>query len=196
LKEIDLGEKCTSFVLDEYERNADDFNHDLLSPQAVSHYYDYYFKDDDIEKKMDYPVSGEINSIFEMLSSPNKKSGYKYTNNCPYPLDLEFQLRTAAESFKVIDEFAKAVLVPYRDGRNIIGQLLSQGSHLPNRKLIRSAQPYMVNISLHIYETLKNNQALSMDERSGVLMLKDNFYDDVLGVLPEGKKFDPLMMGF
>ena len=193
LKEIDLGEKCTSFVLDEYERDAGRFHHDLLSPQAISLYYDYYFNDYDIESKMDYPVSGDMNSIFEMLSCPNKKKAYQYANNGSYPLELEFQFKSAAENFEVIDEFAKAILVPYGKGKNIISQLLAKENIFPDMKLIRSAQPYMVNVSSHVYETLKNNQALCMDERSGVLILRDNFYDDVLGVIPEGKKFDPLI---
>jgi CRISPR-associated endonuclease/helicase Cas3 len=195
LEEIELGEKCSGFVLDEYARNRDRFDNNLLSPKSISCYYDYFFKEEDIEKKMDYPVTEKKNTIFDMLSRPNKKTAYKNVNNRKSPLELEFQFKTAAKNFEVIDEAAKSVLVPYGEGKNIISKLLSQGGPLPDMKLIRSAQSYMVNVSMNVYEMLKKNHAVCMDERSGVLILRDVFYDEELGVVPEGGKMETLMMG-
>lgn len=195
LKEIDLGEKCTSFVFDQYKQNPDRFNHDLLSPQAISCYYDYYFSDHDIERKMDYPIDKDDSTIWSMLTKSNKRAAYKYANNEPYPIQFDFQFRKATINFEVIDEYAKSVLVPFGEGKNIISQLLSKGSPLPDMKLVRSAQQYMVNVSKNVYEKLKENQALVIDERSEILILKDHFYDDKLGVVSEGGYLNPMILG-
>ncbi|HBI72927.1 MAG TPA: hypothetical protein DDY59_07040, partial [Lachnospiraceae bacterium] len=69
-----------------------------------------------------------------MLSCPNKKKAYQYANNGSYPLELEFQFKSAAENFEVIDEFAKAILVPYGKGKNIISQLLAKENIFPDMK--------------------------------------------------------------
>lgn len=194
LKEIEIGEKCTSYVLDEYVQDKDRFDNNLLSPKAIDSYYDYFFMEQNIETMMDYPIPETMSSIFNMLSSPGKKKAYEYANNCKCPLGFEFQFKTAAKNFNVIEEFTKAVLVPYGDGKDIIGKLLSQGNFLPDMKLVHSAQPYMVNIAENIFEMLKKNHAISIDKRSGILILKDNFYDKEIGVIPEGGKMDALII--
>lgn len=196
LKEIDIGEKCTISVLDEFKRDSQRFDNNLLSPKAIESYYYYFFAEHDIEKMMDYPVEEKRTSVFNMLSSPQKKIAYKNKNNEKFPLELEFQFKTASEHFEVIDELSVPILVPYKEGKEKINELLSKGNMIPSIKLIRSLQPYMVNVSKGVQKKLEKNQAIIREERSGVMILKDNYYDMELGVVPEGEKLDMLLIGW
>lgn len=195
LKELEVGEKCTTFVLNDYALDHARFDHDLLSPRSIKQYYDYFFQDPDIDRKMDYPIYEKDDTIFNKLSSTNKRNAYKKTYNCECPLTLEYQFKSAARSFEVIDEAAKSILVPYGDGATIISSLLSHGGPLLDMGLIRKAQPFMVNVPLNTYEKLKSNHAILMDEKSGVLLLADGFYDDELGIVAEGGRMKTLMIG-
>jgi CRISPR-associated endonuclease/helicase Cas3 len=153
LKEIRLGEQFSGFVLDEYASNMDRFDRNLLSPKAIKRYYEHFFWEEDIERMMDYPVHGYDNTIYNMLSHPNKSRAYKNAYDSDYPLKFEYQFKTAAHCFEVIDEAAKSVLVPYKEGKSIISKLYSREA-LPDIGLIRSAQQYMVNISMRVYDLL------------------------------------------
>ncbi|WP_408609899.1 CRISPR-associated helicase Cas3' [Lachnotalea glycerini] len=91
LKYIEIGEKAASYVLDDYRRKADKYDYNLLSPFAIQHYYMHFYRDDRIEKNMDYPVSKT--TIYQMLSNPNKRNAYEKVTNQKCPLMLEFQFK-------------------------------------------------------------------------------------------------------
>ncbi len=205
LEDIKLGESGTIYVLDEYRRDRERFESNLLSPEAIKRYYKYFYAEGAIESKMDYPVSDtsntkrkdqkeSVNSIYKMLSNPQKKASYEKSANNKYPLMLEFQFKTAGKYFEVIDEFSEAVLVPYGNGKNIISKLQSFKNIMPDMELIRSAQPYMVNVSKKVLQRLKDRQAVYMEERSGIWILADHFYNKELGVAPEGGRMDALII--
>lgn len=195
LKELELGEQCAIGVLDDYKHHPERFDHDLLSPKTIMRYYQYFYQEGDIEKQMDYPISGRKTSIFHMLSNQNRKSAYRNAHNKDCPLLLEYQFRTAADNFEVIEEESTAVLVPYGEGIAIISQLCSMGNKYLDLKLIRKTQPYMVNISKSQYRELKEKNAVRMDDNSGVLILDKRFYDLEIGVKMEGGRMDTLFLG-
>ena len=184
---IKLGKDCTAFVLDEYARNKERFNYDLLSPEAIQRYYSYLFSDDKVEKEMDYPVSET--TIYSMLSKTHKRTAYEKSTNEKCPVVFEYQYKTAANCFTVIDEFAETVLVPYGEGKEIIHLLQSQ--YKPDMDLIRRAQPFTVNIAKGMMQKLKDKNAVHMEERSGVWILEERYYDEEVGVTLEGKKMAP-----
>lgn len=190
LDDIGLGENCTSNVLDDYRRDSEKFDNNLLSPKAIRHYYSYFYNDEMIEKNMDFPVQNT--SIYQMLTQHKLKYEYKNRTNIKYPMELQFQFKAAGDAFAVIDELSEAVLVPYEEGKNIIAVLQSENNRLPDYKLIRSAQPYVVNISKKILQQLNEKRAVHMEKNSGVWVLNSNYYDEELGVVTEGRKMDVL----
>ncbi len=52
LEDIKLGKDCTVNVLDEYRRNAEIFDNNLLSPKAIQRYYTYFYNEGVIENKL------------------------------------------------------------------------------------------------------------------------------------------------
>jgi CRISPR-associated endonuclease/helicase Cas3 len=130
-----------------------------------------------------------------MLSKPRKKYAYENSTNKKYPLEIEFQFKTAGKYFEVIDENAETVMVPYGEGKNIITELQTPYNSMPKIELIRSAQPYMVNVSRNMMQKLKDSNAVYMEKKSGIWILENNFYDEDLGVVPEGRKMSPLIIG-
>ncbi|BCJ94345.1 CRISPR-associated helicase/endonuclease Cas3 [Anaerocolumna cellulosilytica] len=184
LEEIKLGENCTSGVLDEYRRNPEKFDSDLLSPATMKHYYYYLYHKNIIQEKMDFPVDAK-HSIYEMLSEPNKRRDYECSTNVNYPFIFEYMFKKAGESFSVIDEYSEGILVPYGEGKSLIRELQTN-SWYPSYDFIHRAQPYMVNISQTMRNKLVEKNALHFDKKSGVWMLEDRFYNDELGVVLEG----------
>ncbi len=190
LKEIELGEKHTTEILNEYSKRPEKFDSDLLSPAAIKRYYNYYYADKDIEKLMNYPIkvkdySLERNTdIYKMLSGavPNK-SGYKDRFGKECGLCLNFMFETAGKYFKVIDDLTTSVLVPYGEGKKIITELFSSKSLGDKLKYLKLVQQYSVNIFDNQMNKLKNENAFDLSEIPGIYVLKDGYYDKTLGVV-------------
>jgi CRISPR-associated endonuclease/helicase Cas3 len=144
LKEIELGEKHTAEVLNEYRRNEERFDNDLLSPTAIKRYYNYYYADSSIEKLMNYPVKiKEYNvsrdtDIYKMLAGaiPNKIA-YKDKFGTECEIFLNYMFETAGKYFKVIDDLTISVLVPYGKGKKIMEPIVFQGGVSKNVGVIK-----------------------------------------------------------
>jgi CRISPR-associated endonuclease/helicase Cas3 len=184
LTEIKLGKThCTEF-LDKYRKNKEIFNNSLLSPKSIEEYFNIYYSDKIINNGMDYPVKNT--SIYRMLEySELNIDGYEGD----FPLQFRYKFKAAGEVFKVIDNNTKTILVPYRDGKNLISELLSNDSYDKKKKVLDNLGQYSVNIYDNVYEALKKAEGVVIDERYGVYILKDFYYDDTMGVTLK-KKMD------
>lgn len=187
LDTIKYGEDATKAVLDRYINKPEAFDYDLLSPKALSYYYDNYYDLKIINEQMNYPIMNGKSTILEKLSYINKKNEYKnrYGEKCPTM--LQYQFKTAAVHFKVIDDNDTSVAVPFDKGKILIQKLMDNSTVYPDMKLIREAQKYSVNISKLTYEKLKDQGAFNIVANCGLLILDDRFYDLELGVITEGK---------
>lgn len=193
LDTIKYGEEATKAVLDKYIYNPECFDNDLLSPKALRYYYQNYYNLSRINEQMNYPIMNERETILEKLSVINKRKEYQRRYNKECPTILQYQFRTAARHFKVIDDDDISIVVPYSEGKNIILKLIDKSTYYPDANLIRQAQMYSVNISKKIYEKLKEQQAIEIIKSCGIMILNERFYDQELGVVTEGKKLDLLM---
>lgn len=192
LKEIELGEKHTEEILNEYNKNTERFNNDLLSPSAIKRYYDYYYADKNIEELMNYPVKVKDHSvnrdidIYKMLAGevPNRRSYRdRYGRECE--LSLNFMFETAGKYFKVIDDLTTSVLVPYGKGKEIITELFSSKSFEKKLQYLKLVQQYSVNIYDNQFNRLKSEDAFELSEIPGIYVLKDGYYSKKLGVVSE-----------
>ena len=189
LDTIKYGEDATKAVLDKYIYDPERFESDLLSPKALRYYYNNYYNYGKINSQMDYPIKYGNGTVLEKLSNINKSKEYQRRFNKECPTILQYQFRTAAKNFKVIDDDDITVVVPFEDGKNLIKKLTDKSSYYyPDAKLIREVQKYSVNISKLTFNKLKDQRAIEIITNCGIFVLDERFYDTELGVVTEGKK--------
>ncbi|MCI8455381.1 MAG: CRISPR-associated helicase Cas3' [Lachnospiraceae bacterium] len=190
MTEIAVGEEKTKAVLDTYRRRPEAYDHSLLSPIAMRDYYQKYFGAGEIKIQMRYPLEGD--SELEDLYSYFTKEGarvltrrYKGKTG-GYQWKLTYPFETAGKKFKVIDEDTVSVLVPYGKGKDIIGQIIGKSGRYSlseMRRLLREARPFFVN--LYGSKVREYQECVVASPISGVLILKDGYYDAIVGIKEE-----------
>lgn len=186
LKEIELVQKHTRLLLHEFNNNPEKYNNDLLSPAAILQYYKYYYSE--ISSQMNY-YSGKIDeNLYHILAGKDQKRlAYEDTTGEQYPFYLLHMFRTAAENFSVIEDNTRTVLVPYGAGKRIINDLMGSKMFSEKLKCLNELQQYSVNVFEYQYKLLDERKALVGSPIDGVLILRDGFYDEKLGIVEESK---------
>lgn len=96
-----------------------------------------------------------------------------------------FQFETINKNFKLIDEDSRPVIVPYKEGKDLIVQL--QNSVVQNNfvdyKLIRKSQRYTVNLKTNLYNKLLSEGIISEIEGIIGILNFDSYYHNDLGIL-------------
>ncbi|CAH0524905.1 CRISPR-associated helicase Cas3' [Vibrio hippocampi] len=171
LHDIKTGIAASSRIFTEFSEE------DLLKPQAMSQYFQYYFYDR--HKEMTYPVKQE-QTLLNLLSSNQRN-----INKTPFALKQSFM--TAAKQFKAIDAPVHSVIVPFNDeSKSIITQLCALDKRFDAasyRSLLKSAQKYSVNIFPNVWQKLTDQQAvypIAQDE--AVFYLSEEFYSQDFGL--------------
>jgi len=186
LPDIRIGLETAKRVLDEYKNNPEMFDNDILGPKAMERYYQYYFYER--KEDMPYPVScnsvvGREDNLFRLLST-NILSVREYqrinNNSLPYiPLRQSFQ--TASMAFHVIDSPTQGVIVPYKEGKEIINELSSTNDIKQQYKLLHDAQRYSVNLLPYEWKKLEN-AINEVQKGSGIYYLDEQYYSPDFGV--------------
>lgn len=90
-----------------------------------------------------------------------------------------FNFRSFADAFKIIDDKnQKTILVPYKEGRDLIGQLYAGSS---DRKLMTKLQRYSVNIPIYLFNKMQQDKLIVAAGNYYVLM--EGCYKPGKGVL-------------
>jgi CRISPR-associated endonuclease/helicase Cas3 len=194
LPDIAIGIQKTKRVLDEYRADPAQFSRNLIGPQAISRYYDYYFFDR--RNDMSYPVSsqsiGHDDSLLNLLSG-NTLASQEYGNrNGQMPsLHLRQSFMTAAKAFKAIDTPTQGVIVPFgKEGEELINDLCGAFDVEKQYKLLRRAQQYTVNVFPHELEKLQAARAVyPVQEDIGILHLHPDYYSPDFGLMTEPGNF-------
>jgi CRISPR-associated endonuclease/helicase Cas3 len=107
----------------------------------------------------------------------------------PDTSDCGIQFRTAADSFKIIDDNnQRTILVPYNEGEDLIKQLSSMG---PERWILRKLQRYTVNVYTDQFNALQKRGSLK-EVSYGVFALECGVeYDKKIGLLIDEMPTDP-----
>jgi CRISPR-associated endonuclease/helicase Cas3 len=106
----------------------------------------------------------------------------------PDPEECGMQFRTAAEKFRIIDDTQqKAVLVPYGQGKELIGKLKKDG---PERWLLRKLQRYVVNVYTKDFATLVQKGWITEAAPGMFALVSDAGYDWHTGLLVDEIPFD------
>lgn len=198
LEDIKVGKEITSEkILYYFNQKLKDKSDDLLSPDWMNQYFDYYFYRR--ANEMNYPVDvGREDTLLNLLSLNTKSiECYRRTHNDNKP-DIYFRqsFKAASDAFKAIDAPTQGIVVPYSDeGKKIVADLFSQFAVEQQFELLKRAQRYSVNVFPNVIKKLKEEGALRLVPEIEVLVLSDpRYYHPEFGLSTEiVKEYDPLM---
>ncbi len=171
---------------------------DLGNPGMIKKYFakeEIYTQE--VEK---YPYK-EWNSDLVTMLSTNREcrcaAGNLRDENNPLPdLSKRFyqSFRTAGMAFQVIDQKTKSIIVPYGQGKELIERLGDRHTLGEEIKLLKEAQQYSVNLFENVFNRLAGEGALVSLGETGVVILKDEYYDPWVGVKITPQEMKELIM--
>lgn len=187
LKDIKSGSEHAQRVLDDFRVAPDDFGNDRIGLDAVAAYYNFYYQSQ--KDKMDYPVDKDSSverddNLFNLLSMNNLSiRNYEGAHQGGSPdILLRQSFRTASEEFRVIDSLTRGVIVPYRNGGEIITELCGAFILEKQNRLLKQAQRYSVNLfDYQLRKLLEAGAIQEVQEGAGVYHLHKSFYSDEFG---------------
>ncbi|WP_107886073.1 CRISPR-associated helicase/endonuclease Cas3 [Neisseria elongata] len=175
------------------ERVFRDFaGQDILQPEAMKRYFEYYFYQRSDEMVYQIGTKGEDN-LLNLLSdnchnkgASDKKRGMLKNNILRvydfYPLLMQ-SFKSAGRAFQAIDAPTRAVIVPYGEGRDLIASLCGEWDPKEMYRTLAKAQRYSVNVFPNVWKQLQENQALQEVQGGlGIYYLKDGHYTDEYGL--------------
>ncbi|WP_178863347.1 CRISPR-associated helicase Cas3' [Thiomicrorhabdus cannonii] len=177
LHEIKVGRDKARLVLDSGVQ-------DILSPQAMSLYFEHYFYQPDREKLMVFPLKHDPEENILNLLSSNVNIPVSGLNNSDYPF-LKQSFMTAADEFEAIDSPTKAVIVPYGEGEAVIAELCRVEKRFDlkaYKKALKQAQQYSVNVFPNVWSRLIDAQAIVEIQGEGIYYLKNEHYSKEFGL--------------
>ena len=166
------------------ERVFRDFaGQDILQPEAMKRYFEYYFYQRSDE--MSYSVKNSTTgSLLDWLSD-NVLNPYGEKNNKrskQFPLLMQ-SFKSAGRAFQAIDAPTHAVIVPYGEGAELIAKLCGEWNPQEMHCTLQKAQRYSVNVFPNVWDKLQKENALHETiEGSGIYYLKERHYNDEFGL--------------
>jgi len=189
LEDIRIGKEKTERLLGEFKDNPERFGNNIISPEAMEQYYQYYFYQR--AKDMNYPVnanspSGREDNLFNLLSVNSLSvEEYRRVNSDKYPtIPLRQSFMTASKSFQAIASITRGIIVPYgEEGKDIVNELCATYELDKQYKLIQRAQRYSVNVFPDVLKRLQKRGAVNEAQKgSGILYLDEQYYSDECGL--------------
>lgn len=186
LPDIKTGREKTQTVFDEFKEDAKRFGNDRIGLNAIAGYYRYYFR---VRKnEMDYPVDANStierdDDLFSLLSS-NTLAVKAHNNGTQAAPDilLRQSFQSAGKLFHIIDSVTRGVVVPYKDGKTIITDLCSAPELEKQRKLLKKAQRYSVNLFAYQFDKLARIGVIKeVQPGTNVYYLDEQYYSNEFG---------------
>ncbi len=177
LKDIKIG-------IDKAQRIFDEKFDDLLAPNAIKQYFNYYFYDRADE--MAYPVTarqiGRNDNLLNLLSNNTKNIGRSEKSGL-----LQQSFMAAGKAFKAIDSPTQAVIVPYNDeAKHLIaelGRVAKEFDVKTYRQLLKQAQRFSVNVFPNVWKRLQKEKAVyEIQPGEGIYWLDKQYYSDEFGL--------------
>lgn len=193
LKDIRHGRDVTDRLLSEATAGEWAFDGNLLGPEAMKRYFDYYFfarRDE-----MAYPVSaqtiGREDTLLNLLATNATALNEFGQNHAAAPnIYLRQSFMSAAKAFKAIDAPTRGIIVPYgKEGKELIGGLCAAFDVEKQGSLLRRAQQYTVNVFPHELKRLQEQGAThAIQDGIDILYLHTPYYSEEfgLGLTPDG----------
>lgn len=189
LPTIKKGGEFSRFIMKDLQQNPSLFGGYLLSSEAMTHYFNIFYKA--FDSTLNYPLPKLKTSIYELLFQAETEWSKSYIKGFgrQYPLATLASYKTAFTHFEVIDTKTQGVLVPYDEGKNLISQLMSYELIDDYQVFLKKAQQYSVNVFHHDFEALKQNNQLIVVQFGAfnIYVAKETAYDDQFGISVQGE---------
>lgn len=153
----------------------------LLAPSVMERYFEYYFfsRADEMDYPVDAKKAGRTDSLLNLLSE--NRGNIAVTD-----LALKQSFMTAGNIFQVIDAPTQPVIVPYKQGKEIIAELCAAFDPAKDYALLKRAQQYSVNVFPNVWKKLSENDAvIPIQPGLDIYFLDERHYSDDFGVSTE-----------
>lgn len=198
LKELKVGQRCTSRLLYAFSRNAEYYNNSLLSQKSIDKYYEIYSKEAQIKEKMGYPIythtrKGPLQA-YDLLSERDPE--HTSIAQKQFGLAFSYPFRFVSHHFHVIDQVTSCVLTPFnRKAIELQGLLMSQRSPIGElRKYFREIQQYTVNVyNSDLNRLRKNGDLINVPGTEDLYVLRDGAYSREYGVHKRGEMREAIL---
>ena len=168
------------------ERVFRDFaGQDILQPEAMKRYFEYYFyqRSDEMLYSVKNSATG---SLLDWLSDNKNNPGgnININNRRTGKIQLLMQsFKSAGRAFQAIDAPTRAVIVPYGEGTELIAKLCGEWDPKEMHRTLQKAQRYSVNVFPNVWDKLQKENALHETiEGSGIYYLNERYYNDEFGL--------------
>jgi len=191
LPDIQKGKEISMNLLQNIGRAED-----IGSPEIIQK----YFRKEEVYTRQveQYPYKNWNSDLVEMFSvNAVCQNAAKDRRENPLPglsKRLRQSFRTAGSAFQVIDQKTKGVLVPYGKGRLLIEELAGSHSLCEEIQYLKDAQQYSVNLYEQIFELLAAEGALYSLGETGVVVLREEYYDAWAGVRTTAEELKTLIV--
>lgn len=183
LPEIVIGQTISADIMAEWKKYYKDYSL-LSSHEGIQLYFRKeatYTKD-----KEQYPLeNGDATTLVGLLSNNPTRMKYK--------IPLRQSFREAGETFEVIPQKTKPVIVPYGKGEELIIQLSGNHTMKEEIDMLRRSQQYCVNLYDNVYHRLTAEGALYAVGENDLVVLKKEYYSDESGVRTEKGELEAMI---
>ena len=185
LKEIQAGKEATESLLYAYQKDSERFGNDLASDTSIEYYYQRLYSEmNETKGYQDYTIYFSKNKKDQATLLDLLGQNRKFASNKSFPHKLGQSFKTASENFTVFDNDSTDVIVPYRDGKKIIQELIEMDFSKDLKKaqaLVRQAKQFTV--SLYDYTKKQLDDLLIPVAGGAMLALREGFYNEHTGIV-------------
>jgi CRISPR-associated endonuclease/helicase Cas3 len=199
MEELRLGQDVTERILRIFHEDEEAYGNTLLHPDLISLYFQHYYANTR-DGKMKYQVSpriaGRDASMIDLLSTNDESIvEYKRTHEAgTWEMTVFHQaFETAWRGFEVIADDTVGVLVPFKEGKDIIKRLFADPDPKTMDELLRSGQRYSVNIYPNKIRELEDSDIIKrVNNKTVIYTVNPGYYDnDKIGLTDKMGELTP-----
>lgn len=175
MREIQNGQNVTRHML-ESEKYSD-----IQAVETLSDYFEKYYQE--MKGELNYNVKdNDVETDLLELLSLNEVRGPVWMNDKVKIYNNRQAFKTSGHLFKMIDDHAMSIVVPYdEDAKNIIECLRSVEHSNEWEKKLREAQKYIVGINQQQEKKMREVSAIEFLQ-SGIYVLDERYYNSECGI--------------
>lgn len=183
LPEINNAKNSTNSLLNAFRRSPAQFACDLSSETAIQTYYQTLYHSFP-ENYQNFPIHHRGKSLFSLLSCNceclDETAEYVST------FSMTQAFRTAGSLFQVFDNDTLDLVVPYKEGKTLIEELMASQNPEPHflSAWLKRVRPYTVSVYEHQLRPL----APAITQHGGIAILDPSFYNVDTGLSTEPQK--------
>ncbi|MDL2218167.1 CRISPR-associated helicase Cas3' [Christensenellaceae bacterium OttesenSCG-928-M15] len=190
LQDILNAQEAARNALKQFQQNPERFENDLLHSDIIATYYTSYYANN--KGLLHYPVQPGKHAgitvpttLYTLLSSNKEATKNAKPQRKQRMLRQSFQ--TAGNAVEVIENAGYDVLVPYIEGKALIAKIEDCNDFAKCKRLLKSAQRYMVHIFQGDWKVLHDGQRAihEVGPKKSVFVLAPGYYSDDLGIRHE-----------